>query len=422
MFGLSSRSRGSVIGLLDLGSGKFCCVIVQTTAPKRSLADASELRPHVLGSAVQRSRGIKAGFVVDPKAAELALRDTIAKAEHEAGVRLDSVVVNLSCGRLGVLHFRTRTELEMGRVVRAAASKLQRAAQEFVERDGRIAIDIGKPRYSVDRQPHAELPLRAPGRELSATFAAVTADDGPVDGVGLLVQACDLSLDAFIPSGLASAFAVTSNEERELGVVAVDIGAGCMNFAVLCDGTVLDCGTLPTGAGHLTSDVARALGTTIDDAERLKTLHGSLFKAHSDAATTFTFKIAADTDGDVGEASRADLHDILRPRVRRQLLGLGERLAVRRDADSFPIVFTGGGSAIPGLVQEAANLLRRRTRLGIPNSLPGKMPTVAPGAMATVVGLAELAGGQLPGTQDWRERHPGTSYLRKMQDWVRESF
>lgn len=422
MFGRSSRSRGKVVGLLDLGSGKFCCLIVESVGAGRHASAAEACGPRVLGSAIHRARGIKAGMVVDPRAAEIALRETVAKAEEEARVRLDSVVVNLSCGRMGVLHFRTRTDLETGRVARPAAAKLQRAAESYVEREGRIAIDLGKPRYSVDRQPHAELPLRAPGRELSATYSAITADDGPVDGIGLLVQSCELSVDAFIPSGLASAFSVTTEEERELGVITVDIGAGCINFAVLADGVVLDCGSLPMGGGHITSDIARALGATIADAERLKTLHGSLFKAHSDAATTFTFSVAADTDGDVGEATRAELHDIMRPRVRRQLVALGERLSVRSDASDFPIVFTGGGSAMPGLVQCAANVLQRRTRLGVPDALPGRIERATAGTMATVAGLAHLAAGHLKGTRDWQERHPGTSYLRKMHDWVRESF
>ncbi|MEM7776255.1 MAG: cell division protein FtsA [Pseudomonadota bacterium] len=421
MFGWSDGNPGRIVGLLDIGSEKICCMIVSVPPISRQKR-GGDSHPRVLGMAAQRSRGIKAGFVTDADSAETAVAATVARAERAAGLRVEHVLVNVSCGRPEVTAFKASTQLDHGRVDRPAMARLHAAARSFAERQGRIAIKLWKPRYAVDHQPYKTVPLAEHGRELAGEFRAITADDGPVDGLAHLIERCVLSVDAFVPTALASALAVTTAEERRLGVTVVDIGAGCMDYVTLADDAVVACGALPIGASHITSDIARTFGTSLVAAERMKTLHGGLVAAQSDAAATFSFPATDDPDGDTGEATRLELIEVARWRVARQLQALQERITAHDPAWNDPLVFTGGGSNLPGLVQFAANALHRKARLGRPAPVAGMTQTAATGSLATVIGMAATMRSRAHAFDVWPNRSVETTYLRRVQEWVRESF
>ena len=420
MLGWPETQDGGIVGLLDVGTAKVSCVIVATGGRRNTSAPGAG--PRLIGIAQQRASGIKAGVVFSPDEAEIAVRKAVAHAERMAGVQLQSVISTVSCGRLALHQFRARADLPSGKVDREALAKLTGAARDFAERDGRLMVHLARPDYLLDNQPHAAPPLSHPGRQLAGDFRAISADDGPVEMLGNIIERCLLSLDALLPSPLASAMAVTTTEERRLGVTAIDLGAGCTHIASLEDDRLVDLAVLPTGGGHVTSDIALAFDMPGAAAERTKILHGSLAAAMSDAGTTFDYPLKGGDDGEIGTATRAELISVIAPRLERQLDMVRSRLGSGPSSTQNPVVLTGGGSAMPGLAQFAAERLGRRTRIAVPVPLHGMPDGVATGALAATLGLAAWLRDGMPMAEAWQEGNGPQSYFQKLEQWVRESF
>ncbi len=151
--------------------------------------------------------------------------------------------------------------------------------------------------------------------KLAADLHAVTADEAPLRNLMLVVERCYLSAASLVPAPCASALAATSEEERRLGVIAVDIGGGTTTLSMFAEGRFLFAHAAPWGGHHITFDIARALHTPLAEAERIKALYGTLVSAQSDEHDTFSFP-TAEEEGAHRDMTRAELAEIIRPRVR----------------------------------------------------------------------------------------------------------
>src|SRR5690606_31333419 len=146
--------------------------------------------------------------------------------ERMAGVQLEEVIVGVACGRMRSSHFAAHADLESGYVRDSDVRKLKTAGRAYAERDGRMLLYLDGLGWRIDGIPGISDPRGMAGRRLSADLHAVTADDAPIRNLVLLIERCYLALGQAIPSPLASALAVTSEEERRLGITCLDIGGG----------------------------------------------------------------------------------------------------------------------------------------------------------------------------------------------------
>ncbi len=317
----------SVLGLLDIGTSKVCCLIA-VADPSAAPPDGpgGEMPYRVAGIGHQRSRGVKAGVIVDLDEAEQAVRAAVGQAERMAGFRLDEVVLGVSCGRLRSRHFAAHAEIATGKVLDSDIRRLMAAGRAYPERDGRLAVYFDRLAYRLDGAPGARDPNGMACRRLSADFHAVTADEAPLRNLLLLVERCYLGVAGTIPSPLASALAVTSGEERQLGITCLDIGAGMTGIAVFADRQFLFTDTVPVGGNHLTFDIARELRTPLAEAERIKALYGTLVSARSDEHEVITYPLAGEDEPALHHTTKARLRSVLQPRIEGLLALVKERL------------------------------------------------------------------------------------------------
>jgi cell division protein FtsA len=263
------------------------------------------------------------------------------------------------------------------------------------------------------------------GSRLTVDLHAVTADDMPVRNLMHAVECGHLAVTGLAPAPLAAALAVTTADERRLGVVAVDLGAGTSSFAAFAEGHLVAVGCLPVGGNHVTFDVASALQAPLKEAERIKTLYGTLLSAHSDEHDQLSYQLAGTSDAEQQQATRAQIRDIIAPRMD-AILGL---LADRIEAVAVPqallgrIVLTGGASQLPGLAERAATRLGRPVRLGRPLPHAGLPQSICGPAFAAVVGLAAAALDRETGVraEAGRDGQAG-GYFGRVGQWIRESF
>jgi cell division protein FtsA len=426
------RPRGLVqrehIGVLDIGTSKIVCLIA-TQRPAIGADGAALLQPEFAGMGHQRSRGIKAGVIIDLDAAEHAVRAAVAQAERMAGVTLDDVQIGVSCGRLKSSHFSAEAKVARGVVQPTDLTRLTEGARSYTEKDGRVLVHLNRLAYTLDGAAGIRDPLGMAGRSLSANLHAVTADDAPLRNLLLLAERCYLTPANLVPTSLASALAATTEDERRLGVTLVDIGAGVTTIAVFADGHYLYTDTLAHGGSHMTFDIAKSLATPLAEAERIKAVYGTMVTAGSDEHEVFSYSLAGEPDGMRHASNKARLRAILRPRVEMLLMHVRDRLdaAGMSPYGGGRMVLTGGAAQVIGLATFAAEVLGRPVRIGRPAMLAGAPGSLNSPVFAAALGLVAAANDPLALALAGSRRPDAASgavggYLGRMGQWLRESF
>lgn len=411
----SGQRRPPAYGLLDIGTSKVAAAIMT--------ADGAEVR--IAGLGLQRSKGVKAGVLTDLDAAEAAVRAAIGQAERAAGVTLEGVAVSYAAGRLKSRHFAAKTDVASGRVSEDDLQRVTQAGRDFAERDGRSLVHLNTLGLRLDGVAGVKDVRGHAARQLTADFHAVTSDETPLRNLLLLLERCYLSCEGVIAGPFASALATTTPEERELGVTVIDIGAGTAGIACFAEGHLVGIDVIPVGSQHITFDIARQLQTPLTEAERIKTLYGTLISAQSDVHDTFTYPVAGDEEGVSSEASRARLTALILPRFAQIFSLVRERLAAN-PASAFAgemVVLTGGAAQLVGAVDFASRELGRPVRLGRPLALPGLPASVAGPHFSTLCGLA-VAGGEESETvlRPSGASAPQQGYLSRVGSWLKSSF
>jgi cell division protein FtsA len=422
--------RSTVVSVLDVGSSKFCCVIAKLT-PKQG-GETIPGRTHdvqVLGFGHQRARGVKSGVVIDLDAAERSIRLAVDAAERMARMTIDSLIVNISCGRPSSETFSAKVNVagpevtvhDIGRVLAAGRAHSVQEEREIIH-----SLPIG---YGLDGHRGIKDPRGMMGQQLGVDMHVVTADEAPIDNLELSINRCHLSIGATVTSAYASGLSTLVDDEAELGVVVVDLGAATTTMAVFLDGQFIHTDAIAVGAHHITLDVARGLSTSVESAERLKVLNGSALANAADEAELILVPPLGDEDRDSpNRMPRSVLNRVIRARVEETLELVRDRL----NDSGFSalvgrrIVLTGGGSQLNGMTEAARRILARNVRLGRPLGVSG-LPEIARGpAHATTAGMLiypQIGGIERVGRRQEVYRATGTGgRFGRFGRWLRESF
>lgn len=425
-----TQKRSSVITILDVGSSKVCCIIARLTP--RPGGEALRHRTHsiqVLGFGLHQARGIKSGVIVDLDEAENAIRLAVDAAERQADITVESLIVNVSCGRItsdtlsaGVaLHGHEVDDADIRRVLQAGAEHLLTMDRTVVH-----SMPIG---YSLDGGKGIRDPRGMIGDDLSVDMHVVTAQTAPLQNLELCINRCHLDVEMMVATPYASGLACLVDDEAELGVACVDFGGGTTSLSIFVEGQFVHSSAIAVGGNHVTMDLARGLSTRLADAERIKTLHGSALLSLSDDQELIAVPPVGDDDRDLfNQVPQAALTRIIRPRVEEILELVRDRL----EASGFSshvgrrLVLTGGGCQLTGMAETARRILGRNVRMGRPLGVAG-LPELGKGpAFATAAGL--LIYPQVAQIEQFermaiKPRLTGTDgYFSRVGQWLKESF
>jgi cell division protein FtsA len=249
---------------------------------------------------------------------------------------------------------------------------------------------------------------------------AVTADEGAVRNLLHVVERCHLPVAGLVAAPFASALSVTTEDERQLGVTVVDMGSGTTSFAAFQAGQFVHCEVLATGGQHLTFDIAQNLRVSLAEAERIKALYGSMVNAKSDLSDRFCYTPTQGFEGEPQLMSRAELCQIVQPRIDSLLLEIASRLKAS-GYGMGQVVLTGGASQLVGIAAAAQTCLGVLVRQGRPHPLPGMATGADSPAFAAVVGLL-LVAGDAPGQTLRGQSAEGGSYLQRVGRWIGSGF
>lgn len=411
-----------IVGLLDIGTSKIACLI----AAIEPLARTGEARRvKVLGVGHLRSRGLKGGVITDLAEAEAAVRATIAQAERMARVTLEEVFVSVSCGRLQSCNFAATVDVEDGVVRAQDVERLMAGGRSWAEREGRTLIHLNRIGFRLDGVSGSYDPRGMAAQRLSADLHTIAADEAPIRNLLMVVERCYLSVRALVATPYASAIAATSEEERRLGVTCIDIGGGTATVAAFAEGHFIHAAAVPMGGHHITFDIAHTLQTPLAEAERIKTLYGTMVVARSDEHEAFSYALAGEEEGASGRTTKAHLAEIIRPRVANILGLVRERLDLAGVA-AFAgerVVLTGGTSGLVGIGEFTANTFGRPVRVARPQQAAGLPQGVSSPAFSTVAGLLAVAavGGE-EGIACRDSEALGAGYFGRVGQWLKAGF
>jgi cell division protein FtsA len=428
---LSAR-KSTILSVLDVGTTKAVCIVAQLHPAEEQ--DSLRGRTHlarVIGIGHQRSFGLKGGAVVDLEAAEAAIRQAIHAAERMAKVEIQSIIVNMSGGRLASHQLDAEIGVRAGMVAAADMHRVLDAACARDLRPGRAVLHALPTGFSLDGERDIAEPTGMVGERLGVGLHAVTGEAAAARNLMLAVERCHLGVEAVVATPYASALSVLTDDEAEMGCVVIDMGGGTTTAAVLSRGHLVHVDALAVGGHHVTMDVARGLTTRVSTAERLKAIHGGVVAGPSDERDMIAVPQVDDEDEREfsHQVPRAQLVRIIRPRVEEILELVRDRLrnAGYAAQTGRRVVLTGGASQLNGLPDLAQRLLGGQVRIGRPLGIKG-LPDAAKGpAFAAAVGL--LVYPQVAHIEHFETRGAGflaggshDGYFSRVGRWIRESF
>ncbi|VVT26319.1 cell division protein FtsA [Rhizobium sp. EC-SD404] len=424
-----SAKRTTTVSVLDIGSSKVVCMIGRLTPRTESqLLPGRTHRIEIVGIGHQKSRGMKAGVIADLDAVEGAVRLAVDAAERMAGLTVESLIVNVSAGRLKSDTYSGSIDLGGHEVNSADLRKVLSAAAQKSALADRGVIHSLPTLFTLDGERGIEDPTGMFGDRLSVDMHILSAERAPLRNLELCINRAHLSVEAMVATPYASGLAALVDDEAEMGCVTIDLGGGTTTISLFSEGRLVHVDAIALGGHHVTMDLARGLSTRVEDAERLKVVHGSAVTTSTDDRDVVTIPPIGDDERDMPtQVPRALVVKIVRARVEETLEMIRDRLqkSGHSGAVGKRIVLTGGASQLTGMADVARRILARNVRIGRPMGVAG-LPAAAKGpAFSTAVGLMIYP--QVAGLEDHASGRAGfvgegTGTIARMGRWLKESF
>jgi cell division protein FtsA len=421
--------RSVLVAALDVGTSKIACLIGRLKP--RPPQDGPRRRTHaidVVGFGHTVARGMKAGGVVDLAEAEAAVRQCADLAERSARMQLDSVVVSVSSGRPASELISASIDVGGAAIGERDIDRVLTAGSQHSVRAGRAVLHSLPIGYVLDNASGVRDPRGMLAHRFGIDMHLVTTDVSAARNMMLAIERCHLEVAAMVASPYVAGLSVLADDEIDLGAAVVDMGAGTTTIAVFVGGGFIHADGFALGGQHVTMDLARGLNARVADAERIKTLYGSVLTGGSDERDMIAVPPVDNGEREAPQfVSRANLVRIIKPRVEEILEMVRDRLAKSPFAAEprGRVVLTGGASQLTGLAGLAAQVLGRPVRIGRPLGISG-LPEEAKGpAFAVATGLLVYPqAAHLEHFEPRRTRHPvtGGGYIARVGRWLRESF
>jgi cell division protein FtsA len=367
---------------LDIGTTKISCIIADTGG-----SGGEELR--VVGVGTAPSEGLRRGVVVDLDKTVASIQRAVDEAERMAGVPAKGVYAGIAGDHIRSINSRgviavSRRDNEIGR---ADVDRVIEAAKAIAIPMDREIIHVIPQEYIVDDQDGIKDPVGMSGVRLEAEVHIITGAVTSAKNICRSIQRAHLKVFDLVLEPLASSHAVLDDDERDLGVVLLDIGGGTTDVAVFYEGSIRHTAILPFGGANVTNDIAIGLRTPIDKAEAIKIQHGCALA--SLVPSTESISVSGVGGRADREIARHVLASMIEPRMEEIFQLANKEVKKNHFAELLGggVVLTGGTSLMPGVTELAEQVFEMPVRLGAPQGLGGLSAHVADPRFSTGVGL-----------------------------------
>jgi len=365
-----SKRNENIITVIDVGSAKTVCLAAEITE------QGLRYRAH----GIVESRGSRKGVIVDLEKAVASVQKAVEEAEHIAELPLESAAVGISGPHLRALN--SQGGISLGVRAREISREDMRLAVEKARSiplpEDRQVLHLLPQEFILDEQTGIRDPFGMMGRQLEVRVHVITASNSATQNIVTVLNRAGMEVTDTVYEALAASDAVLRTDERELGAVVVDIGAGSTDLIVVQEGVVTHSAVIPIGGDHFTSDVAVGLRTPLGEAENIKRQFGHcIFTAVPDGNE---IEVPSVGDRPPRLARQRELAEYLECRARELAEMLRDNLrqaglyeAMNPKTIPGGVIVTGGGARLQGMLETIEETLRRPTRMGMPLGM-AKLP------------------------------------------------
>lgn len=412
-------ARENIIAGLDIGTSKVAAIIADIGS-----GDLDEIE--VIGVGVAPSEGLRRGVVVDIEKTAASIRKAVEDAELMAGVEISSVYAGIAGGHImgtnvsGVVAVsgpnHEITQADVDRAINAA-----QALAIPVEREVIHVIPQG---FVVDGQDGIKDPVGMHGVRLEAHVHIITGAVTSAQNLVKSVHMAGLSVEDIVLQPLASSKAVMTDQEKDIGTVLVDMGAGTTDIVIFKNGALMHTKVLSLGGWHVTNDIAMGLRITPQEAERIKKQSGCALVDLVDDTETVAVSLPGGRRPRL--IMRRVLAEIIQPRMMEILDLVAREIEKSKVVIMGGVILTGGCALMEGLPELAEYMFDMPVRIGYPRQLKGLVdkvnsPIYATGVGLIIFGAEERKKGKRPKAR-FKSSRQFEEILRRMKEWFADYF
>ncbi len=409
---MAKENRNLVVGL-DIGTSKVAALVAEL-GPDGTL--------EVLGMGNHESKGLKKGVVVNIESTVAGIQRALEEAELMADCKIASAFTGIAGS-----HIRSFNSTGMVAVKdrEVSAIDVERAVETAkavnIPTDQQI-LHVLRQEFIIDGQEDVREPVGMSGVRLEVKVHIVTGAVSAAQNIVKCVRRCGLDVNDLILQPLASARAVLSDDERDLGVCLVDIGGGTTDLAIFTHGAIRHTAVIPIAGDQITNDIAMALRTPTAEAETIKMRHGVALRQLADANEMIEVPGIGDRAPRV--MSRQTLAEVIEPRAE-ELFSLVQQVLRESGYEellSSGIVLTGGSSMMQGMVELGEEIFHMPVRIGMPRYSGGLADVVRSPRYATAMGLLLEGASQLQQGRVSKQSGSVGAVFGRMRDWFQRNF
>lgn len=408
------EDRNLIIGL-DIGTSKIVALVGEIK---------TDGKLEIIGVGKHPSTGLKRGVVVNIEATVQSIQRAVEEAELMAGCNIRSVYAGIAGSHVRSLNSHGIVAIKESEVTQFDVDRVIDAAKAVAIPADQKILHILPQEFIIDHQGGIHEPIGMSGVRLEANVHMVTGAVSAAQNITKSVKRCGLEVSDIILEQLASSHAVLTEDEKELGVCLIDIGAGTTDIAIFTKGAISHTAVIPIAGDQVTNDIAMALRTPTSSAEEIKREYAAVL-THK-ASSNQMIEVPSVNDRPGRKVSTKALADVVSARYE-ELLTLVKHELNRsgfKDLIAAGIVVTGGASNVTGLIELAETIFEMPVHSGKPQHVENMPELINDPSYATGVGLL------LYGLQ---QQYDGSMYvsnannsikgmLSKMRNWFQGNF
>jgi cell division protein FtsA len=409
---MAKEYKDLVVGL-DIGTAKVMAVVAE-------VLPNGELK--LAGLGVAPSNGLKRGVVVNIDATVQSIQQALKEAELMADCKITRVYTGITGSHIRGINSSGMVAVKDREVTAADVARVVETAKAInISTDQRLLL-VEPQEFIIDGQDVRE-PIGMSGIRLEAKVHIVTGAQSAAENIIKCVRRCGLEVEQLMLNPLASSLSVLTEDEKELGVACVDIGAGTTDVAIFTNGAIRHTAVIPIAGDLITSDIAMALRTPTKDAEDIKVESGYAKQLLADPEV----QVEVPGLGDRGPRmlSRQALAGVIEPRIE-EICSLVHQVLRESGCEevlSSGIVLTGGSSIMPGMVELGEDIFLKPVRRGVPKYSSALSDMVAQPRAATVMGLLEEARmARMRGFKVAQKNGSMKTAMGRVKDWFIGNF
>lgn len=374
------KEKTKLVAGMDVGTSKVCTVIAEVDYSGNF---------NLIGVGTSKNSGMQKGQVVDLEAVTQAIYQSLGEAEKSAGVVIDSAYVSIAGSHVTANSKRgTANVTDQARGI--SADDVKRAIDDsknlLLPPDKQI-IDVVDLEYTVDNQSGIRDPLGMSGSHIEALVQIITGSSAFVQNLTKCVMKVGIHIDGVVYAPMAAGDSVLNKDEKRVGIIALDFGAGTTDVAVFQGGYLRNAWSIPVGGNHIDNDIAVRFGISHSEAERVKIEHGAAYIDGRDEVSPVQLQHVGGRDRT--QVPRGMVIQVIQPRVMELASMIQSGVEENMPAGILPagVVLTGGASLLPGMENVIEQTLGYNARSGKP-IYSGKNAEMVDGPeYATAVGL-----------------------------------